>query len=196
MELKESKDLCGGAVNIVSDMLFDILACYEASDCFNRIPGTEDTDGAWSYFEGELGKVRKELEAQFPGKRDSEDFRKLEKIINETEIFIKSCEVPGVVDRWRVINPQINYFDCVFDLINELGMETARQLNNEGRLAFIPSPYDIEARNKYFAEKAKLSSEGNLQYSETRIFQNELLRTLAMVFGKDFVSGEENSRGT
>lgn len=195
MEIKETKEQ-RSAVKIVFEMLYDILACYEKSGCFNYIPGTEDSDSAWSYFEGELDKVRKVPECEFLGKHDSEDYKKLGNIIDETEIFIKSYEVPGVVMRWRKINPQINYFDCAFDLIKELGKETARQLDDEGMLAVSPSSHAINARDAYFAEKAKLNAEGNLQYTEDRIFQNELLRTLAMVFDYDFFSGEDNSRVT
>lgn len=189
-----SEEPSSGTVREIFGMLYDVLALYEASDCYNRIPGTNDTDGAWEYFEGLIEGVRKKLTADFLGKRDSEEHRKLERIIGETEVFVKSYSVPGVVERWRVINPQINFFDCVFDLIDELGMETARALNRAGMLAFFPSEYVIKARDMYFAEKAVRNVEGNLRYTETRLFQNELLQTLAMVFEND-LGGEDNSRG-
>lgn len=190
-----SEKLHNDTVKAVFGTLYDILAQYEASDCFNCIPGTNDTDGAWVHFEGLIEGVRKKLTTDFLGKRDSEEHRKLERIIDETEIFIKSYSVPGVVERWQMINPQIKFFDCVFDLIDELGMETAQALNRAGRLAFFPGEYDIKARDMYFAEKAVRNIEGNLRYTETRIFQNELLLTLAMVFEKEFGS-EDNSRVT
>ena len=178
-------------VKTVFGMLYDILALYESSDCFNRIPGTDDTGGAWSYFEDRLGEVRKALETKCLGKRDSEEYKKLCRIIGETEKFIKSYSVPGVVKRWRKINPQINFFDCAFDMINELGVETAQQMFREGMLEIFPGRYVIKAREMYFAEKAAQNVEGNLQYTETRLFQNELLQTLAMVFEYDFSSGND-----
>ena len=190
MSAELAKELHSDSVRDVFGMLYDILAKYESSDCYNRIPGTDDTDGAWKYFEGLIGGVRKKLTADFLGKRDCDTYKKLEQIIDETEVFVKSYSVPGVVKRWRKINPQINFFDCVFDLIDELGMETARVLNRAGRFAFFPSDFIIKARDMYFAEKAVRNVEGNLQYTETRLFQNELLQTLAMVFENDF-GGEE-----
>lgn len=181
----------------VFGMLYDILARYEESDCFSCIPGTDDLDGAWSYFEGEIGKVKKELESQFLGRHADADCQKLERIINETEVFIKSYSRPGVVKRWRRINPQINFFDCAFEIIEECGMEAARRIYREGLLDYIPSYYTVKVRNDYFATQKLANDKDNLKYSEDRIFQNELLRTLAMVFENDFNNNnEENSQIT
>lgn len=191
---KPSEELHSSSVKAVFGMLYDILSLYESSGCYDHIPGTDDMDGAWEYFEGLIGDVRKKLTADLLGKRDSTEYQKLERIIDETEVFVKSYSVPGVVKRWRTINPQINFFDCVFDLIDELGMETARALNRAGRLEFFPSDFVIKARDMYFAEKVVRNVEGNLRYTETRLFQNELLQTLAMVFEHDF--GGDNSRVT
>ena len=44
----------------------------------------------------------------------------------------------------------------------------------------------IENRKKYFAEINQKNEESNLKCSETRIFQNELLNTLTLVFQNDF----------
>ena len=55
----------------------------------------------------------------FLGKGNCEVEEKLERVIRETEIFIRSFSVPGVVRRWREINSRINYFDCAFKLTEE-----------------------------------------------------------------------------
>lgn len=190
MNVMQNVEPNSGSVKAIFGMLYDILALYEASGCYNYIPGTQDADGAPEYFGGLIENVEKKLNADFPGKRDSEEYRKLDRIIKETEVFVKSYEVPGVEERWKEINPQINFFDCAFDLIDEMGMETAKQLNRDGRLAIFPSDPIIEARKEYFAQKELANTEDNSRYSEDRIFQNELLRTLAMVFENDF--GREN----
>ena len=54
------------------------------------------------------------------------------------------------------------------------------------KLACYPDDTLVEARKRYFAEAKKKIEDGNLQYSEDRVFQNELLRTLTLVFEKDF----------
>lgn len=183
----------GCAAKTIFNMLYDLLALYEVSDGFNRIPGTDNSGGAWSYFENEIDRVRKELEALFLGDRESADREKLETIINETEDFIKSYSIPGVVKRWREINPLIIFFDCAFEIIDECGMETARLLHSNGLLDYLPSDFLIIERKKYFAERKNANVKENLRYSETRFFQKELLRTLAMVFDKDFNKKEDGS---
>lgn len=182
------------AAKIIFNMLYDLLALYEVSDGFNRIPGTDNSDGAWSYFENEIDRVRKELETLFLGERESANREKLETIINETEDYIKSYSIPGVVKRWREINSLINFFDCAFEIIDECGMETARLLHSKGLLDYLPSDFLIIERKKYFAERENANVKENLRYSETRFFQKELLRTLAMVFDKDFNKKEDKSR--
>lgn len=131
---------CDDMITTVFKKLYDILAYYESSRGFNCIPGTDNSDGAWSYFESEIDKAKNALMEKFIVKQGSEaDYQKLKKIINETEIFVKSYSVPGVVKRWREINPQINYFHCVFDILEEYGIETARQLYCEGLLNYFPT---------------------------------------------------------
>lgn len=41
-------------------------------------------------------------------------------------------------------------------------------------------------QEKYFSEIQRKNEDGNLRYSEERIFRNELLRTLTVVFEEDF----------
>lgn len=186
LSAKKQSNSRRGDVDTIFDMLYCILSCYGASDCFNYIPCTDNSNGAWNYFERDINKVRKTLNMKFLGRRDSTDFQKLERIINETEIFIKSYSIPGVVERWKDINPQINLFDCAFEIIEECGMEKASLLYRNGVLKYLPCKRIIKAKKEYFAEKALANDRYNLKYSEERIFQDELLRTLIKVFESDF----------
>lgn len=181
-------------VRAVYGMLRNILELYVDGECYNRLPDTDNYDGARDYFSGLIGDARKRLATEFLGRRDDEVCQKLGSIIDETETFVMSCSVPGVVERWRDINPRLNYFDCVFDIIEEEGMETARFANRLGRLAFFPSARDIKARKAYFAERATQYAGEDPQSAELRLFRDELLLTLTAVFGHDF--GEETSRVT
>ena len=54
------------------------------------------------------------------------------------------------------------------------------------KLACYPDETLIEARNRYFTAAKKKIEDGNLKYTEDRVFQNELLRTLTLVFENDF----------
>ena len=170
--------------------LLQVVSCIEKSDHFNNIPGTY-ADG-WSYFEDEILNIRNNVLESFIGQQSV--IARFEQIISETEIFIKSCSVPGVVDRWQEINPAIRYFDCVYDFISESPKEYEKIKNGDNiiHFAFYPTEEDIRKRSEYFEKIERDNREKNLQYPEDRIFQNEIVNTLLLVMQKDF---PELSRG-
>lgn len=178
MNATQNTKLNNGSVKAIFDMLHDILAQYEASDRYNQIPGEEDSDEPCEYFKDLIENARKKLTSDYLGKSDSEEHQKLDRIIGETEEFVTSYEMPGVVTRWREINPRLNHFDCAFELIEEVGMETAEELYRKGMLEFLPSEEDIEARKEYFGRVERADDAG--------VYQEELLKTLEMVFESEF----------
>lgn len=54
------------------------------------------------------------------------------------------------------------------------------------KLECYPDKELVEDRKKYFAGINQKNEADNFKYSETRIFQNELLNTLILVFRNDF----------
>lgn len=170
----------------VFELLWDILSLYEESGCYYYLPGTKDSDGAWEYFDGLITKVRKKAISLFLGERESETYRKLNTIIDETERFVKRDGYPGVAMRWRGINPRMHYFDCAYELMDEVGPRTFVETAWRGLLDHIPTKEDVINRKRYFAALKEKSKRDNLRYSEERIFQNELLETLTKVFEHDF----------
>lgn len=133
----------------VFELLWDILSLYEESDCYNYLPGTKDNEGAWEYFDGLILNVRKKANSLFLGERDSEEYRKLNTIIDETEKFVKCFELPGVVIRWREINPRLNYYDPVFNMVEELSPEVWRRLRY--MFGYRPTQWDLQMRERYFS---------------------------------------------
>lgn len=182
MEVKEIRT----SIKTVYGMLWDVLALYEKTDCYNKVPEGEMEADIWDYMGDKLLEVRKAVDMLFLGENIVK--AKLIGIIDETEQFVRSCERPGVVTRWRKINPQIMFFDCAFDLM-ETCPDMYKEISwglTELKLACYPDETLVQARNRYFATAKKTIEDGNLQYSEDRVFQNELLRTLTLVFENDF----------
>ena len=135
-------------------MLWDILALYEKTEMYNKLPKNEkETEsGIWNFMEDKLLDVRKETATAFLG--NGELCNKMEHVIDETEQFVRSYEMPGVVKRWKSINPKIINFDCAFDLMEECPesyKEISRGLTDL-RLACYPDEELIENRKNYFAE--------------------------------------------
>ena len=52
--------------------------------------------------------------------------------------------------------------------------------------SFYPTLEDFEAREEYFAELERKNTEHNLKYSEERWLQDELQKTLRMLFETEF----------
>lgn len=174
------------SIKTVYGMLWDVLALYEKTDSYNKIPEGEKEVDIWDYMGDKLLEVRKTIDMLLLGEEDIK--RKLTQIVDETERFVRICERPGVVKRWKRINPQILFFDCAFDLMEECP-EMYQEIScglTDLKLACYPDETLLAARKRYFAAAKKRIEEGNLQYTEDRVFQDELLRTLTLVFENDF----------
>ncbi len=165
--------------------MLDFICMLESSEHYNYIPETHE-DG-WKYFESYLLEIRKRIKIEFLG--EDEIQKKLENITDELEMFFKSFSIPGVSQRWRDINPNINYFDTVYDFINENADMYNKIIKGEMlgcSFAVIPTPKDIMNRNKYFLQINEKNKKNNFQYTQDRIFQDECVRTLELVYKNDF----------
>lgn len=174
------------SIKTVYGMLLDVLALYEKTECYNKVPEGEKEADIWDYLTDKLLEVRKTIDMLLLGEKDMQ--AKLIRVADETEQFVRSYEVPGVVTRWKQINPRILFFDCAFDLM-ETCPDMYQQMSwglTDLKLACYPDESLIEVRKRYFEEEKKKIEDGNLRYSEERVFQNELIRTLKRVFEHDF----------
>ncbi len=178
-------------VREIYGVLNGILWQMERSAHYNYIPGTEE-DG-WDYFEGELSKAEAAVQRSFLG--ETEVRRRLERIVKEVRYFVKRYETPGVCDRWLEIDPALKYFDVVFDALEdhpEMFLEVERGVEQAPPGAFIPhfafqpTARDVLERRAYFEAVQAENEALNNQFSEERIFQNELVRALELVMLHDF----------
>lgn len=174
------------SIKTVYGMLWEVLALYEKTDCYNEVPEGEKEADIWDYMGDRLSEVRKTVDTLFLGKKELREKSNL--IVDETEEFVRAYERPGVVKRWKRINPRILFFDCSFELMEKCP-NRYKEISwgfTEVKLACYPDATLIEARNRYFKTAKKKIEDGNLKYTEDRVFQNELLRTLTLVFENDF----------
>ena len=174
------------SIKTVYGMLWEVLALYEKTECYNKVPKGAVEDDIWDFMGNKLLEIRKEINCLFLGEEKLS--AKLRQIVDETECFVRSYEQPGVVTRWKKINPRILFFDCSFDLMEEcphLYSEISWGLS-DFKLACYPNETLAAARKHYFDEARKKIEGGNLRYSDERVFQDELQRTLTLVFENDF----------
>ena len=183
MEKKEMKE----AIKSVYGQLWDLLSLYVETDRYNKVPAGEPEEDIWDYMGKKIAEIRKNVSVLFIGEEKLS--KKLKWIIDETEYFVRRYEMPGVVERWKQINPNLTYFDCVFDMMEELPVFYMFEnclMRGGVRLPVCFNCYpgaELAARRKaYFKEMEEKSKRANLQYSEEIIFQNELLHTLELLF--------------
>ena len=173
-------------IKTIYEMLWDILALYERSECYNVMPGGKSDIDIWDYISDRILEIRRGVDTLFLGEKKLRET--LTNIVDETEIFVRSCEIPGVVKRWKQINPRIIFFDSACDLKEEspkLYQQMSLGLSNL-KLSCYPDESFSEARKSYFEDAKEWCKEHNLKYSNELVFQKELIRTLSMVFENDF----------
>ena len=185
-EVPMAENEIGTSINRVYGMLREVLALYEKTECFNTVPEGEKEQDIQEYMGNKLLDVKKEINRLFPG--EEKISAQLIEIVDETEQFVKSYEIPGVVEKWKQINPHIVFFDCAFELRETCPemFHKMRQGLTDKKLSCYPDETLVAARNRYFEEVKKKVEDEYLEYSEERAFQNELLKTLTLVFKHDF----------
>ena len=163
-----------------------LIGVLEESEHYNYIPGTEN-DG-WEFYDKVLRKIRGAIDRHFLW--EEEIRTKLYLIVDEVEHLVKSCEVPGVVERWFQINPCLKFYDVAYVVaekyIHESGYGTQGVYDLPFKCSFYPTLEDFEAREVYFAELERKNTEHNLKHSEDRWLQDELKKTLRMLFETEF----------
>lgn len=167
--------------NEIYNQLNKVLYLLEISCYFNYIPSTkEDGEG---YFNKLMMEIRQDVDKTFVNKPIIR--KRLYELVDEVDFIINSCEVPGVPDNWLKLNPNIKYFDSVFDIIEE-NPELYKSIKNEHlrgnpiQFNFFPSKQEIAERQKYFEEKRQKYPTRTID----RFYQDELVETLNKRFNQ------------
>lgn len=177
-------------IQSVYEKLREVLALYEKTDCYNTVPAGEKEQDILEYMGNKLLEITREIHDSFSYSEYSEVkiSARLMRIINETAYFVRSYERPGVAKRWQKINPKILFFDCAFDLM-ENSPELYQEIclgSNCLKLACYPDKAMEDARKKYFEDAKKKYGGEDISDIEDKALQDELLKTLALVFKNDF----------
>lgn len=173
-------------VKTVYRELWDLLSLYEVTERCNETPGQEMDGDIPDYVERQIADIRKTVNVLLLGEKKAA--KALMQIIDETAYFVRQCEVPGVVTRWKQVNPRLIYFDCAFDLMEKCPQEydAMRRGLTEVRLSCYPDAHLLAERNAYFEQSQKRYKHENREYSENGLFQEELQHTLTLLFEQTF----------
>lgn len=174
------------AIRLVHEQLRQFLSEYEETERFNQVPAGAPETWPVSYTSRRLLEIWRTACTLLQGEQDL--LEKMERILAETVYFTREYEQPGVVRRWKQLNPNLLFFEAAFDF-----MEESPELYEQMRMgllpfrpACLPDQSWCRRRDAYFAAaRERLSREGR-GWSRDLLFQEELCRTLDLVFRKDF----------
>lgn len=166
--------------------LLNLLSLYEMTDGSDKTPKQEADEDISGYAERKITDIRKTVNIQLLGEKKIAD--NMMQIINETAYFVRQCEVPGVVTRWKQVNSILIYFDCAFDLMEQCPQvyEAMRRGLTEVHLSCYPDAHLLAERNAYFEQAKKRYEHENRAFSENDLFQEELQHTLTLLFEETF----------
>lgn len=178
----EYKDSARQIILDIFTTLWEILSLYEISDGYNCRPDTGGLEGAEEYFNAMLESAR-EMANRVGTLRNGSaalsprrwQVNRLLRIIDETELFVKSYSVPGVDLRWREINPRLRYYDRAFRSV-EPPPEMWYMFGDR------PTQWDLQMKERYFS-----GLESDWDSGARAHFQRELLDTLVKLFHNDFI---------
>ena len=179
----------------LKEQLLALLSLYVETDGFQG--SLKDGGDAWDYALCELNRIREQIFPMFRGSAEETPLWQILlyasntcRILDETEYFIRQCEVPGVVTRWKQINSRLLYFDAAFTFMEECPdayRDIQRGLTGF-RFSCYPDPELVKERKAYFEAAEKDSDREGCDFSEELLFQKELQRTVCLLF-------EEAARG-
>lgn len=167
--------------------LRNLLSLYVETGCYNKLSNREQSEeDIKDFMDGKIKEIRGQMNILFSENHEIRE--KLEQVISETEYFIKQYERPGVVVRWKQMNPKLLYFECAFELMETCPKQylQMRRGVTEVHLACYPDDELLMERNDYFNRIKEKCKQAGVEYSEDEVFQAELLHTLALVFVEDF----------
>lgn len=113
-------------------------------------------------------------------------YSKLQYILDEIKFFVHDWEVPGVVRRWRQINPSIDFYSCEREL--RAGINREFYHNTADVIGIVKNLDDelIGLRKKYYNRIQEKQMQKNRTALGVDMFGEELRKTMELVFRNDF----------
>lgn len=169
----------------IKDVIFEmrnLLEECESSNFYQSIPKSS-IDG-FDFYQERIDYVEKIIQYISYGDDNLQSI--LSRLLRETEIFMKSYEPTGVVDRWKEYNPNIDYFDVAYDLY-ETSPDVYQSVLNSKVMNFKVNvtSESLNQRKKYFDNFDKDGRVNNLKYDRNTILNKEIVKTFLEISNLD-----------
>lgn len=154
----------------------DILYHLSETNHYNNVPATDEY--ARPFYIHKLKEIRKEADLIFL--ENDEIYKKLLRLVCEVEQTITQFDIPGVATRWIEVNPRLNYFDAVYEIMNQNYQSYLKIKDHPKNIHFRihPTKQQLEKRNAYF--------EAHKQMSHMNLFEQEVCQAFRTIYNDDF----------
>lgn len=181
-DIKQMKRYEADIVNAVYQDIIDLCGLLVKSSFYNL---QEDEQTADLYYVQIIDRIRASVFKQNLH-TDKIVVDKLITILDETQEMVWSCEIPNVCERWLKANPNLKYYDAVFNIYHNDYETYQRIVNGESNInfRFIPTKKELQDeqayRSRMESRRKKLGETYEMQY------QNEVMSTVDALFNSEF----------
>lgn len=171
-------DFAEKCVKAVYSELIKIISEFSASECFNKVPDNSD---ALLYYRRKIDKAEAMIN-QIHG--HNELVSRMLSVTFALKRMICTHDFPGVPAFWYLINPNLRFYSISFDIMIN-SPEFYELIKSEDcpiSLDYYPDSSEMELFYEYFAKLYKESEDNNFHYNSNDFFQQELIKTIKIIF--------------
>ena len=174
-------DFAEKCVKAVYSALVKVISEYSASNCYNRTP--DDSD-ALLYYRRKVDEIESMIQ-QLHG--HDELANKMLSVTHAIKRMICTCDFPGVPTSWYEINPNLRFYTVGYELmISNLSLyQKLKKREIKLELEYYPEETEAELCYNYFQARYKDSEKNNFHYNFYDFFQQELIKTIQLIFEND-----------
>lgn len=181
-DIKQMKRYETDIVNAVYQDIIDVCECLVKSSFYNLKEDGQATD---LYYVQIIDRIKANVVKQSRN-TDRKIIDKLKTILDETKEMVWSCELPNVCERWIEMNPNLKYYDAVFDIYHNNHELYQKIISSKSKLhfRFIPTEEDLRDEMKYRLEMQERQKKLGETYDKQ--YQDEVTSAVDALFDREF----------
>ncbi|MGN0623186.1 MAG: hypothetical protein ACI4JA_04455 [Oscillospiraceae bacterium] len=181
-DIKQMKRYETDIVNAVYRDIIDLCECLVKSSFYIF---KEDGQAADLYYVQIIDRIKANVVKQSLN-TDRKIIDKLKIILDETKEMVWSCELPNVCERWIEVNPNLKYYDAVFDIYNNNHEMYQKIISSKSKLHFRFIPTEEELRNEKEYRSRMQDRQERLGETYDKQYQDEVISAVDALFEREF----------
>lgn len=170
-------------IKAIHTELIQLLSTYAASDGFHAAP---DGSNPLLYYRRKVDRIESIIHQIY---NNDTLVNTLMDVTRAIKYLICSSDFPGIPNNWFSINPNLRFYTAGFTVFFDAPEMYERIKNCELSITldYYPNLLEITECYHYFKELKNESDNNNYRYNITDFFQQELIRTIKMIFANEIL---------